>query len=366
MVKFTASVNKSGEKLLIYIPERFQKLFKKGDYIEIILPHGKKFVAKFNYNITIRKRFLAGIDLHSNINIRVQKIESLDRPKDMFFNNKIDILSFIPEETDKGYEVIVTNFKKDKQEWLRCWYAHKRGSGRQIELRRYIQIETVGCLLGQYQAEGKKDLNDKYPKYKTEFKNKSISEHNDFLDYLKEFGINKEQMIFTIISNARNKKKAEELRRKFENIHNVKLSMYISKDTKGIGISSIIGNTILFQLIINAMNTVRKGLAQNISSENKRNLAYSFLAKLLNGDGSLEYRRRYVNNFDCRIKISDGNKEYREDYKKILLNLGFSAYICGIDVRSYCSKEKLDFLRRINAFKNTKNEKKLNYLLGVI
>jgi hypothetical protein len=179
-------------------------------------------------------------------------------------------------------------------------------------------------------------------------------------------GIQKKEFKFSTVFNLKNENKAEVLINELNEIHKIKVQYYVSKHTRGIGISSMVRNTLLFEIIYASMNCIRKKITNKIITCNERLLAYSFLSKLLTGDGSLEYRRRYINNIDCRIKIADGNQEYLDDYKKILSNLGFKSYIYGIEVRAYCNKEKLNLLRSIGAFQNSKNWEKLNQVIKMI
>jgi hypothetical protein len=102
------------------------------------------------------------------------------------------------------------------------------------------------------------------------------------------------------------------------------------------------------------MDEIRKG---SIESENLR---HAFLAKLLNGDGSLDTRMT-PKRLDVRVKIVDQNLSYLSDYADILRKEGFKAKVLAdrITVRAYCTWLNLLHLYRINAFRNNRNWPKL-------
>ena len=87
-------------------------------------------IAKFNYNIIIRKDFVELLNLKEGDKIKViiKEIKNINRTKELFCNNKIDLLNLIPKKTSCGYEIIVTKIIKNDEEWLRIWYSHDRGS----------------------------------------------------------------------------------------------------------------------------------------------------------------------------------------------------------------------------------------------
>ncbi|MBI2105526.1 hypothetical protein HYT56_01670 [Candidatus Woesearchaeota archaeon] len=105
-----------------------------------------------------------------------------------FKNNKIDLLQLVPKTTSSGFPIQIREFKKNNEIWLHLHYNHPRKP--KLEIKRFIDIKKFGNLLGQYQAEGNKPINSIYPKYKVEFKNKIINEHEEFLNSLNELGIN--------------------------------------------------------------------------------------------------------------------------------------------------------------------------------
>jgi len=362
-------IYKMGNKLGIHFPKNKQ-IHQKGDLILLTINKDSKevkLITKFNYNIIIRKDFVNKLKLKQKdiIDIKTNKIKNLQRTKKLFYNNKIDLLSLIPKKTSRGYEIIVSKFSKNNKEWLRLWYFHNRGSGRQLELKRYIDIKKFGSLLGQYQAEGNKPINSKYPKYKVEFKNKLIDEHKEFLKSLLDFGINKNKLKARFHYNP-SKLSEKEIKNhilRFKNKINIIPRLAPHKKTKGIGFGLHIDNTILMEIILNALKIVRSSFNENIKNKEYKILINNFFAKLLTGDGTLDIRtkNREYDYPTTRIKITDQNKDYLKSYKKLMENLKFNPKILfkHISVRSHCGIHHLLYLYKIKAFKNTNNWNKL-------
>ena len=366
-------VNKIGNKLCLYFSINYCRdiLLDKSDIIEVHIKSNDKdikFITKFNYNITIRNSIVKSLDLRVSdiVDVKIKRITSIQRAKDLFKNNKIDLLSLIPAKTSRNYDIIVDKFNKNSEKWLRIWYCHNRGSGRQIELKRFLDVEMFGSLLGQYQAEGTKNKNDKYAKWCLQFTNKLIDEHKEYLNYLSELGVNKENLEFTFKYNPKNiqKDKAYFYIDEFNNAINLPLKITLNNNMKGRGFVNTYCNVLLTEIILNSMNKIRKLLAYkrkyNIL---ERKLVNSFFSKLLTGDGTLDIRvkNRQYNFPYTRIIIVDQDLEYLRDYKLIMNNLGFKAKINEkhISVRAGVSFDKLVHLYKIKAFRNTNNWNKL-------
>ena len=355
---------KMGSRLGIALSEFY---FEKGSIVEIKALKGnnqKTFLAKFNRIITLRRdlRNFLGLKHQELLTLEIRSIPSLERTKEMFKDDKIDMLSLIPEKTSKDYEIFVVEFDKDAEKWVRIWYSHERGSGQQLEIKRYVEIEAIGSLLGQYQAEGTKHKNTSN-KFYIEFKNKLVLEHKEFVNSLNMLGITKNMSEFRFVFNLVKVTKNE-----VENYVNqfktgmecdVKLS---SCKSKGIGFGWVIRNTLLAEIVLNSLDKVRNLLVRESHYlTNQQKLANSFFAKLLTGDGTFDVNCRGRDFPGIRIKIVDIDINYLHDYKKIMKNLGFHARINEkyIFVISSCSFKNLLYLYRINAFKNSNNWNKL-------
>ncbi|HLC50697.1 MAG TPA: LAGLIDADG family homing endonuclease [Candidatus Nanoarchaeia archaeon] len=357
-------VLKMGSRLGIAFPiNYFSKRSPIG--IKIIKENKQKaFITKFNSVITLRRDVENYLNLkHQDVlSLEIQEIKNLERTKELFYGSKIDMLSLIPQKTSKGYGIIVTEFDKNNEKRLRVWYSHKRGSGQQLEIRRFVEIGLFGSLLGQYQAEGTKHKNNTN-KFRVEFTNKLLEEHRQFLKSLDNLGISRETIEFIFIYNPDkiSNEQANDYVEKFKSVSNDTLKAYRSQ-SKGIGYRIVVRNTLLTEITLHGMNKFRNLLvnSQEYSSE-EQILANNFLAKLLTGDGTLDigYRGRDFPNI--RIKIVDIDRHYLQDYEKIMKNLGFHPRINEkhIFVISSCSFKNLLYLYNINAFKNSNNWNKL-------
>ncbi|MBI4452752.1 hypothetical protein HY637_04950 [Candidatus Woesearchaeota archaeon] len=295
------------------------------------------------------------------LTLEIQEIINLDRTKELFHEGKIDMLSLIPQTTSKGYEIIVTSFTLNNENWLRLWYSHERGSGQQLEIRRLVEIDTLGSLLGQYQAEGTKHKNT--DKFNVEFTNKIIPEHQEFIDSLSKLGIPKDACEFRFTYNPNRLSEEEMINhvKNFEAIIGCKVKTS-QGNSKGIGFRTVIRNTILTEIVLNSLDKIRNLLAnESRYTRNQQELANNFLAKLLTGDGTLDVRCKRRDFPELHLKIVDQDLNYLKDYCAILKSNGFKTRINEkrICVISSCSFRGLLHLYRIKAFKNSSSWNKL-------
>ncbi len=359
---------KMGNKLGIYFPKNISG-FKKGELVEIKIMKGNKekiFLTKFNYNIIIRKQVINYLSLNKReiINMKLNKTNDLKRTNSIFENNKVDLLALIPAHTNKCYKIFVTDFIRNNEKWLRIWYCHERGSGKQLEIKRFIDIDIFGRLLGQLQAEGTKSGRVS----RLEFCNQLIKEHIDYITYLTELGIPRKLLICKCDYHP-NVKDINKKIRDFESQVGIPIKYLIkSEGSKGsYGFKTYVRNTLLTEIILNSLDILRKKLVKESWDNNLRNLANAFFAKLLTGDGTLDIttKNRQFNFPETRIKITDGNIQYLKDYAKIMKKLGFKPHTNEkyISVRAYAGFDKLLYLYKIKAFQNTANWKKLILLI---
>ncbi|MBI4452293.1 hypothetical protein HY637_02610 [Candidatus Woesearchaeota archaeon] len=356
-------VHKMGNKLGIYFSKFY---FPKGSLVQIIITKEdkqKEFLTKFNNVITLRREIENTLNLNYQdlITLEIQEIKNVERTKELFYDDKIDMLSLTPEKTSKGYEIVVTEFDKNNENWLRIWYSHERGSGQQLEIRRFTDIATLGSLLGQYQAEGTKNKNT--DKFRVEFANKLIPEHQEFIDSLSKLGIPKDACEFRFTYNPNRLSEEETINhvKNFETIIGCKAKIS-QGNSKGIGFRTIIRNTILTEIVLNSLDKIRNLLANESKyTHNQQELANNFLAKLLTGDGTLDVRCNRRDFPELHMKIVDQDLNYLKDYCAILRNNGFKTRINErrICVISSCSFRGLLYLYRIKAFKNSGSWNKL-------
>ncbi len=362
-------IHSCGDKLSLYIPKK-EQIYQKGDSVLVTIKKNSKevrFISRFNHNITVRTNFVnfIGLKKHDYVHVTLKKIKNVPRKKNLFFKGKIDMLSLIPEKTSRSFEIIVYPFMKNQIKLLKTWYCHNRGSGCQLELRRFVDIDKFGRLLGQYQAEGTKH-NGTCRKFHVQFANKLLAEHVDFLSYLELLGLSREMVEFRLIYNPNKypKKSINLYLKRFKQLINLNLRITIDPTNRGFGLFCIIRNVLLTEILLHSMNRVRKSLATRKSyTEDQKILVGAFFAKLLTGDGTMDIRtkNREYDYPTTRIRIVDQNKEYLEDYKNIMDRLGFKTKINfeHIFVRAHCGFHQMIYLYQIGAFKNTNNWNKI-------
>ncbi|MFQ6009633.1 MAG: hypothetical protein ACE5J7_00730 [Candidatus Aenigmatarchaeota archaeon] len=369
-VKYNLKVIKSGSKIGMYMPFVTDEL--KGKIAEVTIRKTKKkstFLAKLNQFVTIRKATEGKMlfKLGDTLEVKIKVIQDAERPSKIFPDGKVDMLSLIPKRTSNGYRIFVTEFRKADERWLRMWYCHQRGSGRQIEIRRYVNIETLGKLFGQYQAEGTKDAK---LKLRFEFCNKSIEEHQDFISYLMKIGIPKNK-IFCSCSFHPSIKDIKKHLQNFEGRMGLKVSyLHPSPESKrSYGFRTFVRNRVIIDTLLSALDRIRKLLVREQWDTDVRLFADSFFSKLLTGDGTLDIHtknREYGYPY-ARIKIVDRQLEYLKDYAVIMRKLGFKPHIIEkrIFVVSGCTLSNLLYLHKIRAFENTNNWEKLVLCIGM-
>jgi len=246
---------------------------------------------------------------------------------------------------------------------LLLWSFHSRGSNAQFLIKRYVDIEIFGNLLGQMQAEGtKKDFK------KLEFANKSIQEHIDFVSYLNDLGILEGFVTDGIFHESIKEKDYEII--KFERLtkRKVRAKVITSKSKGGFAFKTYIRNALLTDLILFSMDFIRKNLIESTWNKNSIKLFESFFAKVLTGDGTIDIDNKDRNIPQARLSITDGNPKYLEDYALLMKKYGLNPIINykWIYVRAFLNPYYIKKLKEIKAFKNNPNDEKLNYLLSFI
>jgi hypothetical protein len=355
-------VYKIGDKFGFSFPKEVSKNlgFSKGQVLNLMIfkdNKEKEFITKFNSIIAIKKEASDYLDLKESefLEVKLSKLEIIEKSKNLFKKGKIDLLCLI-QKIKVDREFVCNSFKRGEEEFLRVWSYHSRGSCKEVILKRFIDADIFGRFLGQLQAEGTKEF-----RFRLEFVNKSIQEHEDYVRYLSFVGIPKEELSAGLITHPDlfNSINLSEFESKLGlKIINISQS---NKSRRGYGYRIYIGSTILSEIILGSMDYLRKLLVKSEWDTNLTILASGFLAKLFNGDGSLEVITKNRITPEARIKIVDRNLSYLDDYKTILEKFGFKPQIDKkyIYVRSYANLENLLTLYRIKAFYQTDKWKKL-------
>jgi len=295
-----------------------------------------------------------------SVNIKdIHKIKPISKEKRLITKkNKIDLLSLIPKRTRKNAKIYADSFLKEGEEWIRVWNPRVI---KQPELYRYVDLKSFGLLLGQLQAEGVKFQNNKTPFLS--FTNVLISEHNDFIKSLKVMGVNDELITVQYSFNPKrvSSTNIENYKIQFTEITGIPVKTCVNQKRGYYKFRTYVYSSLLTEIILGAMNNVRKILANSNSlGSDLQNLAENFLAKLLTGDGTLKvYKDKRRGSHNISGKITDKDLDYRNDYARILQKLGFKTRNDDINVHFSCGIKNLIFLYRIKAFKGTRNWDKI-------
>lgn len=324
----------------------------------------KSFVTSLDKRVTVRKsiREHLGVGEGDSVSVKFSELENAERTERLFKDNKVDLLSLNPKETSKGYEIVVSKFEKDSEEFLRIWSSGGTKGARQITLNRFVGKRIFGEILGQYQAEGQKSKRIS----RVTFTNKEIREHRDFIRVLEALGIDSKEITIQCAYNEERISKEGILPecRRFENIIGYPVDDINAYGSRGYFVFRTRVRSVLFtEIVLYSMDYVRHALSTEINSQN-RVIGEGYLAKLLTGDGTLDTTISPSRNYgspSINIKIVDKDCSSLEDYKLILSDFGFKPHICeeNMYVRSSCSLKNLLFLYSIGAFKNTRNRDQL-------
>lgn len=356
-------------RLFMYFPGKFMKNtpYLKGEPVRIILKKNNLssvLITKFNYIITIKKEIVNELRLKkdSKVVLKIEKLREVQKPKSLFYKNKIDLLFFLPEVTCKESEIYSEEITVNGVHFIRAVSIHSRGSSKQTLLKRFIDPNMFGRLLGQIQAEGSKT------KYDTvEFCNKNLLELRDFVYFLSELGIPENKLVSKLDYNVCFEDILQKIIGEFEGFLGLKVS-YLSSSTrkaKGYGFKIILKNTILAELLLNSLKLMRKNMENIKWDENLTAFSEGYLSKLLCGDGTFEITSKSRKKVQSRIKIYDGNKEYLHHYSKILKKFGFFPYVKEkqLFVRAMCNLKLAKKLLEIGAFETNDNRKRVNLFI---
>lgn len=306
-----------------------------------------------NRKLQIRHKDTVAVD-------ELKIIRSIKRPRAFLSRMQIDLLAFIPVEDDRMNVYAVDDYRTPRGESrLRVWCYHKRGSSREIDVRRYVDVLQFGELLGQYQAEG-----DKESRHRVAFTNKLLSEHVAFLSNLGALGIARDRVSACVVYNPDkldNHSLQVSLRRYSARTGLKEILVKPEQTMKGsLSFVTIVRSTILKQIVDKALADIRRTLTSSRLQPGHVQLLKRFVGKLLTGDGTLDVSIRPTR-VHVTLKIVDRVRSFRRDYSAVLLRLGFRPKISHkrLEVKSYCTFRNLLTLYEIGAFHGTLNWVKL-------
>ena len=365
MEEVTLKTSSTGNKILIYFPLELRTIlsYTKGELIRILLKKNDNYsclITKFNHTITIKKAIINELKLREEdkIILKTEKFCQIQKPDSPIYENKIDLLFFLPEITKKGSEIYSEEVIIKGESFVRAVSIHSRGSSNQILLKRFIEPNLFGKLLGQIQAEGTKTNYNV-----VEFCNKNLFELRDFISFLSNLGIHKEKLSVKLDYNICFKDRLPEIINEFKSFLDLEVNYLCSSDrkAKGYGFKVIVRNTLLSEIILNSLKIMKKYLEDTKWDNNLILFSEGYLSKVLCGDGSFELTSKKRKKIQSRLTIADGNLNHLEHYKIILETFGFHPYIYSKFqfIRTLCNLEQAKKLLKISAFDNNPNQKKI-------
>ncbi|NCO11040.1 hypothetical protein CO038_04115 [Candidatus Pacearchaeota archaeon CG_4_9_14_0_2_um_filter_39_13] len=355
-----------GPKLGIYL-KNYPREISKGDLVEVTFYKDDKnylYLTKFNTLLNLRTEVIDYLSFRKGekISLSIKKLKSLARTQKLFREGKIDLLHLVPQESSNGYPIVVKSIRQDDEEKIVLWCFHNRGSCMQIELRRFIDIDSFGRFLGLMQSEGNKN-NFK----NVEFANASLKEHKDFVRYLHLLGINSELINVDCIHTSQREKAKDAISSYEKKVGIAVKNVYSSDNNKyGLGFKLKIRNVIFANIVMFSMDKIRKLITERKWNRNLTLLAEAYFAKLLSGDGNVDLAFKNRRLPQGRIKITDGNLDYLQDYQILMKRFGFNPRLLEkhIIVRSYFKLDQAKWLLKIKAFENNPNSKKLQTFIN--
>ncbi len=284
---------------------------KKTSFFAIIPKDGRFYVPR-----KIRK------DLKIKDSVRIEKIKQIKNQKrttNLWKNNRIDLLSIIPEQTMSGYEILVRNNKNK----LCCWYC-TQGRPKEILLNRYVPASFVR-FLGYYQAEGGKPRLRERQGRSLNFTNKNFDLVKDFIG-LSSYLVNIGLWGVTIRYNKRiNKTIIENLIKNLQNLGLKKEKIYAksAKRIKDYVVKVWIANSILAESIENLNNNLKEFLIKNYSKK----VFANYLKGIIAGDGSFFSHRDKKGSLHSRMYIYEEKERHIKIHKKVLELYGLKGKI---------------------------------------
>ncbi len=369
MKEVTLKICKTGHKFIIYLPKNFRENlpYKKGALVKIILRNkysSSSLITKFNHIMTIKKAVVNKLKIKDCLEIKIQ-IESFSqakKSKDLFYGDKIDLLFFLPEKTRKGSEVYSEEVIIGKEFFIRLISIHSRGSSRPILLKRFIDPRVFGKLLGQIQAEGTKTNLDIL-----EFCNKNLLELRDFIYFLSEIGIPKDNLFVKLDYHVYFENKLQKIVEEFKDFLGLEVNYLSSSNrkAKGYGFKIILRNTVVSELILNSLKLMRDNIENSKWDNNITAFSEGYISKVLCGDGTFEITSKERRRVQSRIKIYDGNLKHLSHYSIVLRKFGFSPYVNEkyIFVKAMCNTKLANKLLEIGAFDTNDNKQRINLFI---
>ncbi|MBU0929820.1 MAG: hypothetical protein KJ623_02000 [Nanoarchaeota archaeon] len=351
---------------------------KTDDYIKVILNKNNKIctyygripnIPKCRTNLQTKKGvpkdYAKQINLKKGdfINLKISKVDNV-KSDILIRGGYLDVLNNIPIKTNSNKTIMVEEFLRNNENWLKVWYCSGHGGkSKEIELKRFVKIDKkLGEFFGLMQAEGGK-------KNKFTFTNKFISEHKLFIDITKSFGISEDMWNYIIYHKPNiNNDSLKNFLKTFKNTFCINKPITITKNKNlidviyGIYINSKLLNLIMVNMLIKMRSSLLY-IPNKTTSKSLKEFAEGFIIKDLIGDGTVIVNEA---NRQLSVIISEQDKKAQKDIVNILKMLNIEARVDGIKIYLSTKFENCLWLLKNKVFKEHKyNRKKLvSYMIN--
>jgi len=352
MNKIELSVNVKGNR--IWLPRDVQSRITN-IFIRVHIER-LSFITKINKDgrLVIPKEILFGLNIinNSHHNVKIEILQSLDKPENFLKDGYVDLLFFVSRKTLSGFDVLVLEEANNK---LRLWYSTK-GRPNEIVINRFVSFKFVR-LLGYYQAEGGKLKLTKRRGRELNFTNTSLDIIQDFINLSKDL-INITEWKASI--RYKENTKETEIASLVKILNDFGVNNVYTHSAKIIDKCSVrlwITSSLIVELVYNCMNSIRKYLANGEPNQLNLTLASYFLQGVIAGDGNIYCVKGKKHSLHPRLSIFESNEECIKDYYKLLMKFGiignyvkrkgknlfiYSGYINKHNLQSVLSNRLLD------------------------
>ena len=241
----------------------------------------------------------------------------------LIVGDKIDL-----SVTAKDLPGVKVEIRDDVLILSRRWKVHGAERSNTTIIKRFINAARLAMLLGLQRSEGLKDGT------RVRFTNTDPQLHKDFIETLRELGINDFSVhAYYCYCERCGPKKLEDSIREFEKLTKVKVkAIYVNKYAHKVVFQTDVNDRIVAMLLIHAEKLLRKLAAKGLLP---RKVVASYLLGQLEGDGTIDLKLRRSADADCEkidgllLRISERDAEAAADLKEI-----FRRYY-GIQLHSY-------------------------------
>ncbi len=315
---YVATIYKDERKKLKIPPESILILGIDGE--ELI-----KIPTKSDFHITIPKKAVKGPDKKIKMEVRgiFDKRASLNRDKEIFIEESINLQSIIPIKNFFGKEIYVL-VQKD---YLYVWYPVGGGAGH-IRIKRLLDAEKLAELMGFYFGDGNtsRDIRS------FRINNCEASTLNYCLEVLEEMGIKRSEFKVQVIYSTNKEVLSEEIKQRCvsywsrqlkidkDRIVSVNKSKNKKESLKYGSARVFLDRAVLVEILLHGLLKKIIEIIEHPKSSLEVKMLKGFLRGLAAAEGSASLNKY---NSLSRFTLSfDPHSNEAEFYKRLLNNLG--------------------------------------------